>query len=220
MLSGGGGGSSGGGIAKFASPMEMPAFATDVAPGILDSGSRRAQDNHYFWDCLNGDGAYIAGSTSADTYVTVIDVSGKGVLGNVILYQTASNAADATYTIRFTVDGVQYIRQIMYDATSTDFLFLGSNPQIGMSGSATYIDDHASMWRLSVSTLDESTDGSVCKIKHTLLNFHAPFKYMAMGVPVLAFDTDLKVEVKSSIGRTTTAYDANAGVTMNYIVED
>lgn len=209
----------GGGIVTFASPMEMPAFAITNTPGIYDQGSRRAQDNIYFWDCLNGDGAYISGSTSADTYVTVIDVTGRGYLGNVILYQTATNANDATYTVKFTVDGVEYIREIMYDFTSGHYLFLGADHHMQMSAISTYIDDHYSMTRLSVASYDQSTDGSVCKINNASFAFHSPFKYIAMGIPVLAFQTDLKVEVKSSIGAVASGYDQYVGVTMNYVVE-
>ena len=217
----GGSGDSGGssGIALFKDPMEMPAFAITLAPGIYDQSSRRTQSNSLFWDCLNGDGAYISGSTSADTYVTVIDVSGKGYLGNVILYQTQTNANDATYTVKFTVDGTEYIRQIMYDAPANNYLFLGADHHMGLSTDTTYIDDHYSMSRLSTASYDQSTDGSVCKINNNLFTFHSPFKYIAMGIPVLAFETDLKVEVKSSIGRVTTGYDQYVGVTMNYVVE-
>lgn len=216
MLSGG---SSLPSIVAFKNPMEMPAFAFESPPGIYNQNTFTSSTNSYFWDCLDGDGAYIAGSTSADTYVTVIDVSGRGYLGNVILYQTQSNGLDATITVKFTVDGVEYIRELMYDSTGGHYLFLGANNHLGLSDSSTYTDDHASMYRLSVSHLDQSTDGSVCRVKSTNCAFHSPFKYIAMGIPVLAFETDLKVEVKSSIRTITSGHTKNVGVTMNYVVD-
>ena len=206
-------------IVAFKNPLEMPAFAITQSPGIYDQSARRTQNNASFWDCLDGDGAYIAGSTSADTYVTVIDVTGRGYLGNVILYQTATNANDATYTVKFTVDGVEYIREIMYDAPANDYLFLGADHHIGMSVGGSFTDPYYSMSQLSTAFYDQSTDGSVCKINNAGFAFHAPFKYIAMGIPVLAFETDLKVEVKSSLGAVATGYDRRVGVTMNYVVD-
>lgn len=161
-------------------------------------------DAPYFWDTLMAqDGAAITSTAwSADTYKTVLDVTGRGFLYNVLgpIWPVANNL----FTARVTVDGFPYVISGTVKDSNTSRLVLGAIDQQGANSNAELQgESYARIWGWSSKLASRNTEGVNYQGFGYLLEEN---RLHEMG-QVLKFNASVKVEIKSQAA---IAVDASA----------
>lgn len=207
--SSGGGGGSGRGYLAFNSVLDMPAFAINSVSWREGSNWRYSSAGQ-LWDMIDNNGGYAdCNGLAADTWETALDVtSGRGILCQILLPQTAANVADTTFDIKVTVDGVAATKQITFDQTNSRYMVIGAQA-LGASVSDQMLEDTNS---------NLSNDASVHDLQQGL-TLEPPTLWVSQARPVLPFDSSLKVEMRCSQAIVTSAYYRNFGALVSYLPE-
>lgn len=135
-----------------------------------------------------------AAITVADTYVTLCDISGAGFMGSVVT--PYSSASAAVQSMRITVDGTAY--EITETAPLADYcLVLGGS--VGQSETATTYGGLVSSPNAYFDSGFNVDRSNGVPLYAQYLAVFTPEQKIAFGLPVLRFDSSLKVEVKCSV---------------------
>ena len=137
--------------------------------------------------------------TVADTYATVVDINGAGFLVNVV---APTHSASFTPTIRLTIDGTVYtIAPSAAFGTAALRMILGAYTT-GFNAIAGAFNPTNNDMVHPNSTNDGGFElaatGGVPIVNSGLIALVTPEAALASGMPVLRFESALKVEVKCS----------------------
>lgn len=135
--------------------------------------------------------------TVADTYVTVADLTGSGILTNCV---SPTHTAAFTPTIRITVDGVVYVITTTGDITLAYRLVTGSHTNsasIVPITTASVAGDIVGVGSPRDPGWPSALTGG--RPVTTACYLHPPTTLQSYNMPVLRFNKSLKVEMKASL---------------------
>ncbi len=190
----------------FYNPRRLPQFLVGSAYVGIKAGAATttyaASTTTFFAQLANAWGA-VCTLTDADTYATLVDITGAGWLGWVLSATCKVNDQVHTQSIRFTVDGQEYVcaREITEAAAA-----FGSRNVVGgaFQGSPATATSSYAWGILGI----QSTDYGFGTLSP--LNLSPTQQIMAAGGATLRFDRSLKIEVKSSVLDAVTQYNQAA----------
>ena len=173
------------------------------------------------WERFDRMGAYVSNaSMTADTYYTLVNITGAGYLGNIITNTLGTGTA--TLTTKVTIDGVAIERAIdTYGNNTTRHLVFGP------VGRAARSDGEAATYSNLLRGYNYSPWDGFGSGDYTVDNYQNTPGYqsiipcdvmLCLGLPVIPFKTDLKVEIKQSATGPNHYYNQRAGV--SYIRTD
>lgn len=173
--------------------------------GIYDISSVAYPEAAGFWSVIDDAGAYVD-LTTDDTYATICDVTGHGLLFHVVA--PSVTATGDTITIRITVDGVATTMTFTGEHSPNDYqrLVLGS------------VSAHSEHYTRSYYKFYYYAGGDGSGVAtgrhHTYAASYLPSieANMQLNLPKLYFQTSLKVEAKVS-DLDTTGFKERAGAT-------
>ena len=157
-------------------------------------------NNATFWERADRAGAYTNNaSQTADTYETLVDVTGRGYMSCIITKCLGTNTA--TWTTKVTIDGIAVERTLnpgWVDRTDT-VLYFGAPSRAAFEDTGSWGNmsrgRYNSPWDMWSSTYDvdnvQATNGKYIGVIPTDICVNA-------GLPVVSFKDSLKVETKQS----------------------
>lgn len=167
-----------------------------------------------FWERFDRIGAYVSNaSMTADTYYTLVNVTGAGYLGNIVT--NALGTGTATLTTKVTIDGVAIERTIDTYGTNTGRALVFGPP--GRLNNANDAGGYDKLLRgFQKSPWDHVGVYSTDNYQYTgnyQYQYLIPTDYMLnLGFPTIPFRTGLKVEIKQSATGPNSYYVQRAGV--------
>ena len=166
-------------------PNDLPRWIVEDAPTLTVTGpTAYTSAFSAFWTALDRAGA-VANITAANTWTSVVNLTGAGLLGNVVANHGAFTGAK-TIGIRIEVDGVLW--EWMDSITTT-----GNTGTLLVGAVARPAGGNAGLFpaaNRSIESADALANGSPDLVTTTAL--------LATGAPVLAFGQSLKVWVRNS----------------------
>ena len=188
----------------------------NTALGWWNSGTFKQANAAEFYTGVGNRGAYVnvGSGKTADTYATILDVTGQGFCSNWWSF-LAGTQGNGFYTSRVTMDGKVYTlvtpnfniiasHRALYGHTyhgHSNYTYHDAAARSGLNRNywtAGYLDQSQSV------AVEDGTSG-----QNVLL---PTFEHLTAGRPALRFKTGLKIEMKCSIvGATTSAYNSYAG---------
>ncbi len=175
-------------------PKHIPLF---VCPGTSlnnksDSVTINASSVAAFFTVGAREGAS-ASISVADTYATICDLTGSGFMGSCV---SPSHTADFTPTIRITVDGQVYTFTSSGNITSAFRMVLGAFTPGAVTITTSGGGDKTSS--LQDYGFAGAKVGGLPRL-YGSPNINPPTLNLAEGLPMLRFETGLKVEIKASL---------------------
>lgn len=148
-----------------------------------------------FWERADRIGAYTDNaSMNADTYYTLVNVTGRGYLSTII--HPILGTSTATWTTKVTIDGVAVERTInpVLDRTDTRLVFGGARATTEAALDYPWRGRYNSPWDTFASSA--VADNSLSSDEyHDILPTDMAH---SLGFPVVPFTNGLKVEIKQS----------------------
>ena len=196
---------------------KMPAFTVVYQQNLgLWGGSygntfQRANTQDFYVACGLRGSTVNASAVAANTWMQIMSVTGSGFLGTVIFPQLTNNNA-STWTIELTIDGVVTERTTpSLGSFNTRRLVFGNIVTGASTNNATLpVADEQSGRYMPLNGYWNNYDGLGGKIVSTgsadYMSVVPVDIQMKRGQPVLKFNTNLTVRIKSN---NATAYDAN-----------
>lgn len=168
-----------------------------------------ASDTTAFWTEMGLRGALdSAGSRTADTYRTQVDITGEGHMGSIIFPMMSGSSG--TNTARITVDGTEYICKSALIATNLIGVVGFIDLRKAQSNTNT---DLGSILTPSGSGI---TSGDFHSYTSSFIVLPPLIQQIALGTPTIRFKQSLKVEIKQSVtSHPSSAYSSSA---VNYIL--
>lgn len=166
-------------------PDDLPRFVVTDRLELQTFGPSVAQSSAAaFWDALDYAGS-VGTLTVANTWTTIVDITGAGFLGNVVASHGSTTAAK-TIGIRIERDGAAAWE---WEETITTSLNQGTLVLGAMAGES----DDAGRFPDAMRTLESADDTHQNGPKLMQTSY-----LHSLGLPVLAFEESLKVSVKNS----------------------
>ena len=182
---------------------KIPAFTVvnQARVGIWNNTTYRDASVEAFWLALAKRGSTVnCSNLGADTWKQIMSVTGSGFLGTVVFPRLNNNNA-STWTIELTIDGVVTERTTpSLGSFNTRRLVFGNMVTGGDTASLPYVQDYSGRAMTGGGYFD-NYDGLGGKIVSTGSAFSAVVPadiQMKRGQPVLKFDTNLTVRIKSN----------------------
>ena len=182
---------------------KMPAFTVvnQDRVRIWNNTSHLIPDTTSFWQALAKRGSTVnCSSLGADTWKQIMSVTGSGFLGTVV-FPRLNNDNASTWTIELTIDGVVTERTTpSLGSFSTRRLVFGNMVTGGATANLSYAQDYSGSAMTGGGYFD-NYDGLGGKIVSTgtAYSYLVPADIqMKRGQPVLKFDTNLTVRIKSN----------------------
>lgn len=175
-------------------PQHLPVFVCPASSLSLKGDSTTIYGSNIATFFSNGAKEGASASISvADTYATICDLTGAGFMGSCI---SPSHSADFTPTIRMTIDGQVYTFTSSGNITAAFRMILGAFTPgaviITTSGGGdktSSLQDHGFSF---------AKVGGLPRLGGSP-NINRPTLNLAEGLPMLRFETGLKVEMKASL---------------------
>ena len=205
-------------FSPFSEPSYMP-FSITAASSVRlwdNSAIKYANNNADFWTFFGYRGTVTdCDGLGANTYQTICDITGQGYFGRILLPQT-SNDNWNTWTVRITVDGVEYMRVSPANINNkTNRVLMGYAYTIPAHASTTWStalqDGWLTAWWGRKSGQSDSNDSKI--LWNPEDHVYPVLQQLTKGIPVCQFSSSLKVEFKTTLGIGANAYERNAGVT-------
>ena len=182
---------------------KMPAFTVVYQDrlGIWNNTTYHAANVTNFWQALAIRGSTVnCSSLGANTWQQIMSVTGSGFLGTVV-FPRLNNDNASTWTIELTIDGVVTERTTpSLGSFSTRRLVFGNMVTGGDTASLPYVQDYSGRAMTGAGYFD-NYDGLGGKIVSTGSAYSAVVPadiQMKRGQPVLKYDTNLTVRIKSN----------------------
>ena len=192
----------GGGGSRITDPRDLPKVITvgDSATTGLSMMTSTNPGETDFWTYWNTRGVAVDSNNAADTYKTLVNLSGAGVLYAVVS-QAIANGAD-TVSVRFTRDGATPVVVTYAPGTLGYRLYLG------------WVSPNAIGAALGMSTLDTSTYVTARDALLATTSWKIPdIPQLDLFGRGLKFESSMLVEVKATNAQNgTTNQERQAGV--------
>lgn len=176
------------------------------------NANRYSFDGSTAWSYLTDMGSSHTGTKSANTYYTLADLTGRGIMGTIVGY-TADSGGSLLYTVRLTTDGVVEEMSYLYAFPQDNYKAFIGHAMHSPSGTINYqhtpqfISDSSTNYWSALST------GGINIAAPSFMTLLPAYKMAQTGMPVHTFNKSLKVEIKGDKASTTNAYQKAAGVT-------
>ena len=164
------------------------------------------------WSYLNGMGGTNTDIKSANTYYTLADVTGRGIMGTVVGY-TGDSSGSMTYTLRVTTDGVEEVMTYLNTSSTDEQRALIGHAMHRPAGTINYTMTPQFVNQSGVAYWETLNTGGTYIAAPSFITLLPAYKMAQTGMPVHTFNKSLKVELQGSKASTTNAYLRNAGVT-------
>jgi hypothetical protein len=183
---------------------QMPAFTSSYQArvGIWNNTSYHAADHTNFWQALARRGSTVnCSNLAAGTWKQIMSVTGSGFLGTVV-FPRLTNDNWARWTIELTIDGVVTERTTPeLVGWNTRRLVFGNMITGGEANNLPYVQEHAGRAMTGAGYFDyaQSAGGQVVSTGSASYMAVVPADIqMKRGEPVLKFNTNLTVRIKST----------------------
>ena len=201
---------------QFTNPEAMMLQRIDnTSLGWWNGGTFVPVTNATFYTGVANRGAYVnvGGGKTADTYATILDVTGQGFCNHWWSW-LAGTQGNGFYTSRVTMDGKVYtLVTPIFNVVASHRAFYGhsyhghNNYQYHSSAHLSGLNRN--YWTLGYLDASESATIEAGAGNNVMLPTH---QHLTNGRPALRFKTGLKIEMKCSIvGATTANYNSFAG---------